>query len=74
MRIEKFVPISFGWVSEKTPPQNHNNVVILGYDKENDLYYEFIGYYEYDDWIINDSFKEFEVKGWFPFPYTPHNH
>jgi len=72
---EKFIPTEFGWISEKTPPVNHNNVVVLVWLKNEKLFQELIDFYESNKWhlsYVND--KDYEVKGWFPFPYTPHNH
>lgn len=69
----KFIPTNCGWVSEKTPPQNHKNVVLLGYHKEDEMYYEFIGYYENGKWDLPTDYEDCEVRGWFPIPYSPNN-
>lgn len=71
----KFIPTEFGWISVKTPPINHNNVVVLVWLKNETLFSELIGFYESDEWhlsAVDDT--DYEVQGWFPFPYTPHNH
>lgn len=72
---EKFIPTEFGWISEKTPPVNHNNVVVLVWLKNETLFQEVIGFYESNEWHLScvDD-EDYEVKGWFPLPYTPHNH
>ncbi len=71
----KFIPTEFGWISVKTPPVNHNNVVVLVWLKNETLFQELIGYYESDEWnLSNIDDTDYEVQGWFPFPYTPHNH
>lgn len=74
---EKFIPTEFGWVSPKTPPSNHNNVVVLIWF--NGLYFEKMGFFEDEDWIVYDLDNDmresaYEIQGWFPIPYTPHNH
>ena len=71
---EKFIPTEFGWISAKTPPVNHNNVVVLVWLINETLYQEVIGYYESDEWHLSNDDEDYEVQGWFPFPYTPHNH
>lgn len=72
---EKFNPTEFGWVSVKTPPVNHNSVVVLVWMKTHKLYTEVIGYYEENEWEVRDvDDNDFEIQGWFPYPYTPHNH
>ena len=72
---EKFIPTEFGWISEKTPPVSHNNVVVLVWLKNETLFQELIGFYEGDKWhLSNVDDEDYEVQGWFPFPYTPHNH
>jgi hypothetical protein len=72
---EKFIPTECGWVSPKTPPVNHNNVVVLLLIENNEIYHETIGYYADDEWSFRDLGYEIDtVVGWFPIPYTPHNH
>jgi hypothetical protein len=72
---EKFVPTEFGWVSHKTPPTNHNSVVVLLWLENEKIYQEMIGFYEDQEWHLSDvDDDDYEVLGWFPFPYTPHNH
>jgi hypothetical protein len=72
---EKFIPTEFGWISAKTPPVNHNNVVVLVWLKNETLYQEVIGFYDSNEWnLSNVDDEDYEVQGWFPFPYTPHNH
>jgi|GEM_PF-4231890 len=72
---ERFIPAEFGWVSPKTPPTNHNSVVVLVWLKNEKVYQELIGFYESDNWVlymVDDT--DYEIHGWFPFPYTPNNH
>jgi hypothetical protein len=72
--MKKFIPTQSGWVSPKTPPVNHNSVVVLVY--EDNIYYELIGYHEEGEWHIyhmDDETKEGKVCGWFPIPYSPNN-
>ncbi len=72
---EKFIPTNFGWISEKTPPVNHNNVVVLIWLKNDKIFDETIGYYQGNQWqLSNFNETDYEVKGWYPYPYTPHNH
>jgi hypothetical protein len=72
---ENFNPQEFGWVSEKTPPTNHNQVVVLVWLQDETLYKEVLGFYESGDWsLYNIEDENFEIQGWFPYPYTPHNH
>ncbi len=71
---EEFIPTEFGWISAKTPPVNHNNVVVLVWLINEKLYKEVIGYYLSDEWNLSNDYEDYEVQGWFPFPYTPHNH
>lgn len=70
---KKFIPINYGWVSDKTPPRNHYNVVILVYNKYDELYYETIGYYESKKWVLPKEYIECMVCGWSPIPYSPNN-
>lgn len=71
----KFIPTECGWVSPKTPPVNHNNVVILLWCHFDEIYDEVIGYYEDGKWIFKSpGYNMDKVVGWFPIPYTPHNH
>jgi len=75
MNKEEFKPTEFGWVSVKTPPTNHNNIVVLVWLKNETLYQELIGFYEHNEWHLDGvDDTDFEIKGWFPYPYTPHNH
>lgn len=70
-----FIPTEFGWVSVTTPPINHNDVVVLVWKKNIKMYQEVIGYYENDQWVIGGiDDTDFEIHGWFPYPYTPNNH
>lgn len=72
---EKFIPTEFGWISSNTPPVNHNNVVVLVWLKNETLFQEIIGFYEESKWHLSDiDDEDYEVQGWFPYPYTPHNH
>jgi len=72
---EKFIPTEFGWISSKMPPENHNNVVVLVWLKNETLFQELIGFYEDNKWYLSDiDDEDYEVQGWFPYPYTPHNH
>lgn len=72
---EKFIPTEFGWISPKTPPTHHNNVVVLVWLKNETLYQELIGYYESKKWALSRvDDEDYEIQGWFPYPYTPHNH
>jgi hypothetical protein len=72
---EKFIPTECGWVSPKTPPVNQNNVVVLLWCPENEIYDEVIAYYESDKWqFFSREYNFDKVVGWFPIPYTPHNH
>ena len=72
MNKEKFIPAKYGWVSPITPPTVHNNVVVLIFDKPNELYIEVLGYYADGAWQL-DYDEDYEIRGWFPYPYTPHN-
>lgn len=73
-RIEEFIPTNFGWISRKTPPTNNNDVVVLIWLTDEELFVEDIGFYEANEWHLRDYDNDsFEVKGWFPYPYTPHN-
>jgi len=76
MKIEDFIPTEFGWVSSKTPPINHNKVVVLVWHKTDELYLEELGYYEHEKWQLDNdnNINDYEIHGWFPYPYTPHNH
>lgn len=69
-----FKPTEFGWVSPKTPPVNHNDVVVLLWLVFDETYHESIGYFENGKWYINEAYDDYEIQGWFPYPYTPHNH
>ena len=69
----KFIPTECGWVSEKTPPTHHNNVVILIFDADDNMYMEVIGFYD-DCWELDKEYQGWIVKGWIPIPYTPNNH
>ena len=75
---EKFIPSKFGWISKDTPPQSHNDVVVLIWLKSEELYTELFGYYESGRWELKDESTltdiEYEISAWFPYPYTPHNH
>ena len=72
---EKFIPTECGWVSPKTPPVNHNNVVVLLWVHDDEIYDEAIGYYADGKWNFRDlGYGIDKVVGWFPIPYTPHNH
>jgi len=73
--MNTFIATECGWVSPKTPPTNHNNVVVLLWLENEELYQEIIGFYEDNEWILNDADDtNYSVCGWFPYPYTPHNH
>lgn len=72
---EKFIPTEFGWISVKTPPVNHNNVVVLVWLKNETLYQELICFFENGNWELTGvDDEDYEIQGWYPLPYTPHNH
>ena len=68
---EKFIPTQFGWVSEKTPPNNHNGVVVLIFS--DNIYLERIGFYEGGEWCIDELEEHDKICGWSPYPYSPDN-
>jgi hypothetical protein len=71
---QKFIATNYGWVSPLTPPVNHNQVVVLVFSTNNDLFLERLGYYENGEWeIYDDEFKDFIIYGWFPYPFSPDN-
>ena len=71
---KKFIPTDYGWISEKTPPQDNYNIVLLLYNNFEEIFMEFIGYYENNKWHCNeDEFSDCEVLGWIPLPYNPDN-
>lgn len=75
MKDKKFIPTECGWVSNRTKPVNHNNVVVLLWLKNETHYQEIIGFYEKKQWHIDHvDDTDYEVIGWFPIPYTPDNH
>ena len=72
---QKFIPTECGWVSTKTPPVNHNNVVVLLWIHDDEIYDEVIGYYADAKWNLPDlGYGIDKVMGWFPIPFTPNNH
>ena len=76
MKIEDFIPAEFGWVSSKTPPINHNKVVVLAFLNTEKIYDEVLGFHVHGKWHLLDidNLEDYEIHGWFPYPYTPHNH
>jgi len=78
-KSKEFIPTEFGWVSHETPPTEENrDVVVLVWCPFEEMYLERIGYFGNQKWnilSIKDDVEpdNFEVRGWFPYPYTPHN-
>lgn len=71
---KEFIPGEYGWVSQDTPPVNHNTVVVLLWLINEQVYQEVFGFYEKGKWFLRGvDDDEFDIKGWFAYPFTPNN-